>query len=447
MLNFLGQRQQFCDRIPRREFLQVGGLAMGGLSLPQILRAESDSGIRNAHKAVIMIYLPGGPPHQDMFDLKPDAPDNIRGEFQPISTNLPGVQISEHMPRLAQMMHKVVPIRTVVGFDGSHSSFQCITGRNFGNQPQGGWPGIGSIVSKLQGPIDRSVPADVNLFMKMEHKPYNHPGSGFLGSAYHAFQPDGEVMSNMVLSGISVDRLDDRKKLLSGLNGFRRQVDSAAASQALDPFTEQALGVLTSSKLVDALNLDKEDPKVRDSYGQDDPKALPYGHAGYQCIMSKFLLARRVIEAGARVVTVTFADFDWHGSNFIFGRKVLPLLDQGVAALINDLEQRGMIDDVTVVVWGEFGRTPKINASAGRDHWPQVACALLAGGGMKTGQVIGTTNKYAEEPIDRPVHLQEVFATIYHNMGIDLATATITDLNGRPRYLVDDGHHALPELV
>ena len=186
-------------------------------SLPQLLETEAASGSGSSHKSVIMIYLTGGPPHQDMFDLKPEAPADIRGEFRPIATNLPGVQISEHMPRLAAMMDQVVPIRTLVGSDGRHSSFQCVTGHRFGNQPQGGWPGVGSVLSKLQGPVDPSVPPAVNLFMQMAHKPYNHPGSGFLGNAHSAFQPDGDVLANMKLNGVSLDRLGDRRRLRRGV--------------------------------------------------------------------------------------------------------------------------------------------------------------------------------------------------------------------------------------
>ena len=445
MLTLVGDRQRFCDRVPRRAFLQIGGLALGGMSLPQLLRAEAQSGINRSHKAVIMIYLTGGPPHQDMFDLKPDAPSEIRGEFKPIATNLPGVHITEHMPRLACMMDKLVCIRTLVGSEGQHASFQCVTGRSSAAQPQGGWPGIGSVLSRLAGPVDPTVPPAVNLFMKMAHQPYNHPGPGFLGVRHQAFQPEGEALENLSLRGISLDRLKDRKSLWTALDGFRRQVD-AKASAGLDSFTDQAYNLLTSGKLVNALDLSKEDPKVRESYGKDDPEALDYGSLGYQAIMSKFLLARRVVEAGARCVTVTFADFDWHGDNFNRGRKVLPLLDQGLAALVNDLYRRGLENDVTLVVWGEFGRTPKINKSAGRDHWPNVACALLAGGGMPVGQVIGRTNDLAEEPIDRPIHFQEVFATIYRNLGIDIARTTITDLSGRPNYLVD-GYQPIAELT
>ena len=447
MLTFFDRdRFRQCDGVSRRTFLQVGGLALGGLALPDLLRAEAAAGIGSSHKAVIMIYLTGGPPHQDMVDPKPNAPADIRGEFEPIETKLPGIELSEHMPRLAAMLDRLVTIRTLVGSDGRHSSFQCVTGRRFANQPQGGWPGFESIVSKLQGQIDPSVPPGVNLFMKMAHGPYNHPGPGFLGAAHQAFQPEGDARANMVLQGVEVDRFGERRELLSNLDLFRRRMDREAGSTSLDPFTEQALNVLTSSKLADALDLDQEDPRIRASYGTDDPKALSYGHLGYQAIMSKFLLARRLVQAGARCVTATFADFDWHGGNFSRGRKVIPLLDQGLSALVEDLHRHGLQDDVTVIVWGEFGRTPKVNKSAGRDHWSRNTFAILAGGGMPVGQVIGTTNRYAEEPSDRPVHFQEVFATLYRNLGIDINQTTIADLNGRPRYLLEPGYQALPEL-
>ena len=448
MLNFTdGSSFRHFDGLSRRSFLQVGGLAIGGLSLPQLLQAEADVGKQNSHKSVIMVYLTGGPPHQDMVDLKPDAPVDIRGEFQPIATSLPGVQISEHMPKLAERMDKLVTIRSLVGSDGRHSSFQCVTGRRFANQPQGDWPCFEAVVSKLNGPAHAAVPAGINLFMKMEHLPYNHPGAGFLGAAHSPFQPQGDSKSSMTLNEITVDRLGQRRDLLSGFDQFRRDVEREHRAASLDPFTEQALNVLTSSRLADALDLSKEDPAVVASYGTDDPTALSYGAKGYQAIMSKFLLARRLVQAGARCVTTTFADFDWHGANFSRGRKVLPLLDQGLAALIDDLYRHGLQDDVTVVVWGEFGRTPKINANAGRDHWSRNTFAWLAGGGMPVGQVIGATNRYAEEPIDRPVHFQEVFATLYRNLGIDIDQATVTDLNGRPHYLLDQEHRPLPELM
>ena len=336
-----------------------------------------------------------------MVDLKPAAPADIRGEFQPIATSLPGVQICELMPRLAERMNRLALIRTVVGSDGRHSSFQCVTGRRFASQPSGGWPCFEAVVSRLQGAVHPAVPPGFDLFMKMAHLPYNHPGAGFLGASHQPFQPQGESKDSMTLNGITADRLSDRRRLLTTFDQYRRFVERQYDRSSLDPFTEQALNVLTSSRLADALDLTKEDPAIRASYGQDDPAALPYSSKGYQAIMSKFLLARRLVQAGARCVSATFADFDWHGGNFTNGRKVTPLLDQGLAALVDDLYRHGLENDVTVVVWGEFGRTPKINSNAGRDHWSKNTFALLAGGGMPAGQVIGATSRYAEEPIDR----------------------------------------------
>ncbi|MFO0903072.1 MAG: DUF1501 domain-containing protein [Pirellulales bacterium] len=438
MLVLPGAPVRLCDRLPRRDFLALGSLALGGLSLPDLLRAESLAPRPARHKSIIMIYLTGGPPHQDMVDLKPSAPVEIRGEFQPIATNVPGIHISEYMPRVAAMMDKFAIIRSLVGAEDRHSSFQCVTGRLFRNQPQGGWPEIGSILSRLQGPVDPSVPPAIDLSMKMEHLPYNLPGPGYLGMAHTPFKPSGDAMDDMVLQGVSLDRLHERGNLLASLDRFRRRHDlRAAAANGRDEFTDRALGILSSSRLVEALDLSREDARVRARYGQDDPEVLPYSSKGYQAHMSKFLAARRLVEAGARCVTVAFADFDWHGDNFKHGRKVIPLLDQGLAALVADLHERGLDRDVSVVVWGEFGRTPKINPNAGRDHWPRVTFAMLAGGGMRTGQVIGETNAYAEEPTSRPVHYQEVFATLYHNLGLDVNHVAIPDLNGRPQYLIE----------
>jgi hypothetical protein len=447
MLTMLGPRRRFCDGVQRRDFLKIGALALGGLSLPQLLKAEARSGKRS-HKAVIMVYCSGGPPHQDMVDLKPQAPSEIRGEFQPIATCVPGIEICEHMPRIAGMMDKFAIIRSLVGAKDKHASFQCVTGHDSENQPQGGWPGIGSVVSKLAGPLDPAVPPAVDLSQKMAHNPYNLPGPGFLGLAHAPFRPADETMADMVLNPeISLGRLTDRRNLLARLDQFRRRADAAGQLAGLDAFTEQALGVLTSNKLVEALDLEREDPRVRARYGQDVPDAVAprFGSKGYGALMSRFLLARRVVEAGARCVTCSFADFDWHGQNFERGKRVLPLLDQGVTALVEDLHERGLARDVSVIVWGEFGRTPTINERAGRDHWPNVACALLAGGGMPTGQVIGSTDRTAAEAVDRPVHFQEVFATLYRNLGIDVGATTIPDLSGRPQYLVD-GYEPIAEL-
>src|SRR6059036_2397936 len=444
MLTIYGSASRFCDGISRRNFLKIGSLALGGLSLPQLLRAEAQAGIRRSHKAVIMIYLPGGPPHQDMFDLKTDAPSEIRGEFKPINTNVSGIQICEHMPRIADIMDKLTVIRSIVGAKDNHDAFQCMTGHLTSNQPPGGWPSLGSVVSKLQGPVDKAVPSFIGLAPKMGHMEWADPGKpGFLGIAHAPFKPDGAGKGDMVLNGVTLDRLADRKTLLTGFDNFRRDVDASGVMEGLDAFNQQAFGVLTSSKLVEALDLQKEDPRVIEAYGKGDPK--PHGDAA-PMLMGQFLMARRLVEAGARCVTVAFGFWDYHGNNFRNARNDLPLLDQGVSALVQDLHQRGLDKDVSVIVWGEFGRTPVINKDAGRDHWPNVSCALLACGGMKTGQVIGSTDRLGGEANDRPVHFQEVFATLYHNMGIDVNKATVTDLAGRPHYLVD-GHQPMKELI
>src|SRR6266567_8485228 len=435
MLTIYGQKTRFCDGISRRNFLKIGALGLGGLTLPQLLQAEARSGIRSSHKAVIMIFLPGGPSHQDIFDLKMDAPSEIRGEFKPIKTKVAGIQICEHLPRLAKMMDKLALIRSIVGATGDHYAVQCLTGRSHKNVPPGGWPSLGSTVAKLQGPLNKAIPPFVGLSPKMGHMEWADNGQpGFLGPAYAPFKPNDAGKDDLVLNGITLDRLADRKSLLASFDRFRRDVDSSGVMAGLDSFNEQAFGMLTSSKLLVALDLQREDKRTVERYGKGDPK--PHGDAA-PMLMEQFLMARRLVEAGARVVTVAFGFWDYHGNNHKNARADLPLLDQGVSALIEDLRRRGLDKEVSVIVWGEFGRTPTINKDAGRDHWPKVSCALLAGGGMKTGQVIGATDRLGGEPVERPVHFQEVFATLYHNLGIDVNKATVTDLSGRPHFLVD----------
>lgn len=416
---------------------------MGGLSLPHLLKAESQSGVRNSNKAIIMIYLPGGPPHQDMYDIKTEAPSEIRGEFKSIKTNVPGIHVCEHLPLLAKMTDKLVLLRTIVGAKNSHSSHQCMTGRLKDNPPPGGWPEIGSVISKLAGPTHPAVPPYVNLTPPMRHPPYNFGHPSFLGAAHTPFRPAGESINDMMLQDISLERLRDRRSLLKSFDRFRRDADRNRLMEGLDAFNEQAFDVLTSSRLLEALDLEKEDPRIRKRYGEGT--AQHQGDAAPR-LMGQFLLARRLVEAGVRCVTVSFSFWDFHGSNFKRARENLPPFDQGVSALVEDLHQRGLDKDVTVIAWGEFGRTPKINKGGGRDHWPQVSCGLLAGGGMRTGQVIGTTNRLGEEPKERPVHFQEVFATLYHNLGIDANKTQLTDLADRPHYLVDD-HQPLPEVT
>ncbi len=447
MLTILGHKSRYCDGVSRRGFLKIGGLSfgVGGFSLADLLRAEAAAGKSSSHKAVINVFLAGGPPHQDMWEIKSDAPSEVRGEFQAIKTNVPGIEICEVFPKLAGMMDKAAVIRSVVGCSGGHDAYQCLTGwRPNDLQSVGGRPAIGSAVAKLFGPVDPSVPPNVGLAQRTQHVPWSDSGRpGFLGAAYAPFKPDGPGMQNMTLNGITLERLSDRRKLLSQIDSMRRDIDITGTMEGMDAFGQRALDVLTSSKLLDALDLSKEDPRIVERYG--DGKPYQYQYDGAPTCNEQLLVARRLIEAGARVVSLSYGRWDSHGQNFDLVRDHGSKLDQCLSALIEDLDNRGMLDDVTIAVWGEFGRTPQINAQAGRDHWTRVSCAFLAGGGMRTGQAIGATNRMGEEPADRPVEMQEVVATLYHNLGIDTATVAIPDPTGRPQYLVD--HDPIAELI
>ena len=449
MLTITGKRgEAFCDGMSRRGFLKIGGLGLGGAALPQILQAEAASSHKPLdHKAVIMIFLAGGPPHQDMWDLKMDAPTEIRGEFRPISTNVPGIQICELFPQMAKMMDRFSVIRSMVGAGGGHDAVQCLTGRKAnGPQPPGGWPSLGAVLSKLDGQVTPGVPSFLGLSPKCGHDQWGDPGaSGFLGPSHAPFSPfRGGGKEDMVLKDISIERLADRKGLLQSFDSFRRDIDGSGAMKGMDTFTEQAFGVLTSSRLAEAFDLSKEDPKIVERYGKGTEKLTADGPWKR---LDQFLMARRLVEAGARCVTLGFSRWDWHGGNFKRARQDFPLLDQGITALVQDLHERGMEKDVSVVVWGEFGRTPKINDKAGRDHWPKVSTALLAGGGMHHGQVIGSTTRDGGEANDRPVEFPEVFSTLYHCLGIDARRTTVDDLSGRPRFLVESQYAPMPELV
>ncbi len=441
MLTLFGQKMRLCDGVTRRGFLRIGALGVGAscLTLADVFRSEARAGLTGTGpKAVINIYLDGGPSHQDMWDLKMEAPSEIRGEFKPIATNVPGIQICEVFPKLAARMDKCAVIRTIVGASGGHDAVQCMSGWDHKSlSAMGGRPSIGAAVARLQGPVDPSVPPFVGLAAPTGHMPWSDSGTpGFLGGAYGPFKPDGPGMANLTLKNTTLDQLHDRQRLVNDFDGLRRELDADGQYAAADALTARALGVLTSSRLLDALDLSKESEKVRERYGDGKPYNFQYD--GAPTVNEHFLLARRLVEAGARVVTLSYGRWDSHGKNFDLVRDHGSKLDQGLGALIDDLEARGMLDDVTVVAWGEFGRTPRINKDAGRDHWPQVSCALLAGGGMKTGQAIGATNRLGEYAKERPVAFGEVFATLYHNLGIDPETTTINDPTGRPQHVVDD---------
>lgn len=469
MLTIPGPQSHSCDGVSRRSYLQIGGLALGGMALPQILQAQAATGARNAAKGIIMVLLPGGPTHLDTFDLKPEAPPEIRGEFQPISTKVPGLEICELMPRLAGMADKLTIIRSLVGFRDDHNTHWCTTGWEshppmdsspiVAGFPPGDWPSLGSILSRSLGPRVAGVPPCVDLTPIDPDARFilrTAPGQpGYLGAAHAGFEVNAVDRGNITLSGTSLERLADRRALLAGFDQFRRKVDRDGQADGMEEFHRQALEVLTSPRLAEALDLKREDDAVRRRYGLD--RSYSTEREG-KTLLDQFLLARRVIQAGARCVTLAFCrwpfgrmlrgdyNWDWHKDLFNEARGCLPLLDIGLSALIEDLAAHGMLDDVAVVVWGEFGRTPKINANAGRDHWPGVCSALVAGGGLRCGQLIGSTTRWGEEPNSRPVHFREVFATLYQRLGIDVATQQFNDLAGRPQYLVGE-HRAMPELV
>lgn len=424
----------------RRHALRIGalGFGFGTLGLPHLLRAESASGTKR-HKALINVFLGGGPPHQDLWDVKTNAPAEVRGEFNPIDTKVPGIRICEVFPQLARVMDKCVVVRSVVGSVGAHDAYQCNSGFSSRDlMVVGGRPSVGSVTAKVLGPVDRAVPPFVGLAAPTSHLPWSDAGApGFLGAAMAAFKPEGDGMADMSpCVEVQGSRLADRRALLTTLDSFKRESDLKGKMSAMDSFASSAFDVLTSSKLVDALDLSKESPETRARYGTGKP--FNYQYDGAPTSNEQLLIARRLIEAGVRCVSLSYGRWDSHGQNFQLVRDHGSKLDQCLSALIEDLEQRGMLDDVTVIAWGEFGRTPRINPQAGRDHWPQVSCSLMAGGGMRGGQAIGSTNRLGENAETRPVHFQEIIATLYRNLGIDPNSKPIIDPAGRPQPLVEN---------
>ncbi len=420
LTQLLGKRQSFCDRVSRRSFLQIGAAGIGGLTLPALLRSEATAtqpGV--SQKSIINVYLPGGPSHIDMFDLKPDAPAEIRGEFHPIKTTVPGMDICYLMPKLAALGKKIAIVRSLTDFQNEHSPSQTESGWSVANLSSlGGHPSIGAVVSRLRG---TTTPTSLPTFVDLT----GYSQSGFLGPVYSGFRPDQEGRGDLQLPSIGLNRFHNRTQLLGKLDRIRRDMDSSHAMEALDAFNQRAVGLITSAKMAEALAWEKADAKTRESY---DLARHPD--------LSTFLIAKRLIAAGVRCISMGGGSWDTHGSKFPTHLYELPMIDTGLSAMIEDLDRSGLLDNTIIVMWGEFGRTPRINTSAGRDHWPLAQSALVAGGGMITGQVIGSTNRYGEVPQDRPVQLQEVFATLYHLLGIDPKTTTLRDPNGRPQYLV-----------
>jgi hypothetical protein len=438
--------ERYCDGLSRRSFLRVGGLSMGGLALPALLQAETQGAAgaaRISHKSVIMVYLSGGLAHQDTFDLKPEAPAGIRGEFKPIATRLSGVRVSELLPKLAGVMDRIALVRSIVGLRDEHSSFQNLTGFPMGQSQREGKPSFGSVIARMAGRAEAVVPPFVDLFPVMQHRPYNSPGPGFLGHAYKPVRMDGDDLALLAPPpNVSVQRFLERRGLFDQFDQFRRAMDTVETS-SMSSVYRRAFEVLSSDRVAKALDVTREDPRLRERYGVGSSRHLGDGAPMWN---DQLLIARRLVEAGAQCVTVAYGFWDTHGQNFKWLRRHLPLFDQGIAALVEDIYVRGLDRDLTVVVWGEFGRTPKINKNAGRDHWARVNSALLCGGGMNVGQVIGSTDKLGGSAASRPVPYLDVLATIYHNLGIN-PNAFIPDRAGRPISILPPTAAPIRELI
>ncbi|HKI37941.1 MAG TPA: DUF1501 domain-containing protein [Gemmataceae bacterium] len=418
MLTLWGARQRFCDGLSRRGFLKIGAFG-AGLTLAEMLRvrAMAAPGKGSPNKAAIMIYLPGGPSHMDMYDLKPEAPAEFRGEFKPIATNVSGIQICEHMPLQAKMFDKLAVVRSVQAVD-EHSDSAVMTGYSENVNRLAHHPSIGSVISKLRGDGANDIPPFVSLRGAM---PGTEPG--YLGIAHRPFTPSGPGQQNLHLpGGVDATRSDDRKTLLASFDNVRRDLDASGTMKGMDAFTQRAFDMVASGAVRKALDLSREEPRSHDRYKG----------------VEQFLTARRLVEAGVGCVTLSIGSWDTHAGNFKTLKGQLPMVDRGVANLIQDLHDRGMDKDVVTVMWGEFGRTPKVNMNdGGRDHWSPVMSALIAGGGLKMGQAIGSSSARGEYPKDRPLKESHVLSTVYHAVGIDPAH-TFPNGSGRPMYILDD---------
>jgi hypothetical protein len=417
MFTLWGDRQRFCDGVSRRGFLKIGAFG-AGLTLAEMLRLRALAGEKSmtSNKAAIMIYLPGGPSHMDMYDLKPDAPKEFRGEFNPITTNVPGIQICEHMPRQARMFDKLAVVRSIVSVD-EHSDSLVMTGYSENVNRTAGHPSFGSVVSKLRTASGHGVPPYVSLRgMSRGTEP------GYLGIAHRPFASQGPGVQDLRLSsGVDEGRFGQRKALLEGFDDARRDMDASGTMSGLDAFTTRAFDMVLSGSVRKALDLTREETKTRERYKG----------------VEQFLTARRLIEAGVGCVTLAIGGWDTHGQNFTTLKRQLPMVDRGVSNLIEDLHARGMENDVVTVMWGEFGRTPKINNGAGRDHWSPAMSALVAGGGLKMGQAIGATTARGERPKDRPLTAPQLLSTLYRAIGIDPAQ-TFLNGSGRPMHILND---------
>ncbi len=398
----------------RRGFLQAGAVGFGGLALANLLRHEALAGTGAQEKrSVIVVFQQGGPSHLETWDLKPQAPVEFRGEFKGISTSIPGYHVGEYMPRLAKLCHKLAILRTVHHDQTEHNQgvHAVLTGyRPTKGDPGNEFPSVGSIVAKELGPRAGGMPPYIATMTSLPSS-----NAAYLGVQYNPFQTFGYPTSpgfqvrNLVLpGGVDAARMARRKKMLDQFDDFRREADASGGMTGMDGFTRRALELVSSPTIRDAFDLNKEKSALREKYGMQSFGA------------QSMLLARRLVEAGARYVTVRVdGQWDSHKDNFTAHRSLIPPWDQALATLIEDLEERGLLDTTLLLIGGEFGRTPKINKDAGRDHWPMVYTTVLAGGGLKQGVIVGESDARAEAPKTRPLSHQDVLATIYHQLGID----------------------------
>ena len=428
--------------LDRRGFVKAGALGMAGLSLSQVLKAESaaDPANTSKEKSVIILWQRGGPSQHETWDPKPDAPQDYRGAFGAMSTNVPGIQICDLLPKCAKVMDKFSIIRSLYHADAGHSAGDQImfTGYppNNANPNENVYPSCGSIVAEQQGHLNPELPPYVMI-------PRRLPGvdPAYLGKKYAPFETQADPavegpfnLPNFSLGdSLSLNRLDSRKGLLRSFDDIRREVDVSGSMEAADGFNQQAFDILTSPKARDAFDLDAEPRALRERYGfMPEYKAPTPDRCGVPAWSQRMLLARRLVEAGVRLVTVDLRWWDTHVKGYETMRDgFLPRWDQAYSALLQDLEDRGLSDNVMVVAWGEFGRTPKVNSTGGRDHYPNVFSASVSGGGIQGGRVVGESDSKGAEPKERPVKPQDVLATMYRHLGIDV-TKQYLDHGGRP---------------
>jgi len=432
MLSFLGQPGTFCDGITRRNSLQLGALSMAGfagLGFDQVLRARAAQPIATRKKtSVIFIELAGGPTQFETYDPKPNAPKEYRGAFGVVQTNLPGVIFSEWMPRQAALADKLAIVRSIHHPSNSHDPSSHLTQTGYYKRgPKGGinqMPAFGCVVAKIRGANTPTLPPYVAVPRTMRNG-----GPAHLGKSFNPFEtvndpakPEFKVQNLALNKTLNLRRLGDRKTLLGALDAQRRLADLQGASEAVDDFTYQAFDLITGDAARVAFDIDAEPESIRDDYGRTTNG-------------QSLLLARRLVEHGVTCVTVRVTGWDDHTKIADRLKQKAPSYDQGVAALVSDLYERSLSDDVLVVSMGEFGRTPRVNGNAGRDHWGAVMSVLLAGGGLQTG-ILGASNSRGEVPAANAYRPENVLAMIYRHLGID-PEITFNDFSGRPRHLLE----------